>query len=870
VRLTAVKKKTSRQLARRNAKIIRDLKSAFKGRLEKDIVRRLAQPLVILTLPIIVSRKLWLEVLNGIQSRAWDGTGHYAAAQIYSSSVFPDTFGWTDAYFGGMPFPNFYPPLFYWIVSLLESTRLVSFSTAFKLVLIIPVLLMPAVLWLLGYAVSNKSRLLATAVALAAIPLLCDSRFSFILPAGLDYFSTFQIGLYTQPLGFVLMIAWYVVYSRVDLRRWRFALASVLLALTVLANFFNAVTAAIFVAATVIAGAVRYRRASDGDGRREERGSLISHLLSPLISFGLSLFWLLPMINSYEYFVTRPFVVETGQLVTPSLWLWYALAALGGFFWVRRYPTRLAWPYLAACVVLGAIVLFAATIAPPWFPLQSPRFLATLNFLLTVPVGYALTAAFRAFAKLLGEVRSTDQPLTLRRVRYTAGTALVILSILALSSPGTRWAYAFYPRGGKGDIDGVLAFARDHRDGRYLVEVINPTINPAYTEASFDARAVNSYLGAQGNETLNTVFHEASPSVLFTLPFINAFSNYPDSFGISSVLADDLDFHNQPLSEHIRRARVLGVKYLVIRTPMMKDRIGKEPDVAAKHDFGWWSVFELKGEPAPYVQELPYRPALVVSDFTLKSRRQNELSFVRLAEEQFADGWFDVRLVRSPERRLDRLRDLKKFGALIVDTFEYDDEDAAFGLLRDFGQDRSLVLISSEDRLFQRLRAARGDFPKMEIIERPVEDPGMVLEAVRPLHHYEPSAIRHLWKAIRGALDTNKVTAGVAEIASERSQGNIKLRPNQTAQTNEVPVLINTTFHPNWQRDDGEPVYATTPFNMLTFVSGPASLSYGRNGQDRAGAWASAGTLILLALFIGWPRLCKLWSSEKRSPTQSG
>src|SRR5207302_4597599 len=40
-------------------------------------------------------------------------------------------------------------------------------------------------------------------------------------------------------------------------------------------------------------------------------------------------------------------------------------------------------------------------------------------------------------------------------------------------------------------IDDVLAFAREHRDGRYLVEVINPKLGPAWTEASFDAGAIN-------------------------------------------------------------------------------------------------------------------------------------------------------------------------------------------------------------------------------------------------------------------------------------------------------------------------------------------------------------------------------------------
>lgn len=70
--------------------------------------------------------------------RAWDGSGHYGIAQIYAQSIFPDTFGWTNAHLGGMPFPHFYPRLFFWCVAFLVRTHLFSFMTAFKLIVILP------------------------------------------------------------------------------------------------------------------------------------------------------------------------------------------------------------------------------------------------------------------------------------------------------------------------------------------------------------------------------------------------------------------------------------------------------------------------------------------------------------------------------------------------------------------------------------------------------------------------------------------------------------------------------------------------------------------------------------------------------------
>jgi len=105
--------------------------------------KRLLPLVAIAALPVIFDWGIWSKVWTGMRPRAWDGTGHYALAQIYDQSIFPDTFGWTHAYFGGMPFPNFYPPLYYWLIAILRRTHLVSFTGSFKLVLVTSVLLLP-------------------------------------------------------------------------------------------------------------------------------------------------------------------------------------------------------------------------------------------------------------------------------------------------------------------------------------------------------------------------------------------------------------------------------------------------------------------------------------------------------------------------------------------------------------------------------------------------------------------------------------------------------------------------------------------------------------------------------------------------------
>lgn len=232
------------------------------------------------------------------------------------------------------------------------------------------------------------------------------------------------------------------------------------------------------------------------------------------------------------------------------------------------------------------------------------------------------------------------------------------------------------------------------------------------------------------------------------------------------------------------------------------------------------------------------------------------MSFIRLAKEQFADNWFDVLLATSPESKIDKLADLDKFGSLVIDAYDYADEDTAFERLRKFARDRTLVCLSSDNALFRRIKTARSGFPLLEIIDRQPEEPGETIEALKPAYHYNSSSIRQQWKQIRGVLERNKIRSSVAPsaVTGEIEQNNVKLTTSSGDQPGSIPVLIANTFHPNWQRTDGKAIYAATPFYMLTFVEQSTSIAYGRGWFDKLGLCTSAGSLLLLYLFIAWHR----------------
>jgi hypothetical protein len=771
---------------------------------------------------------IWLEVVRGVTSRAIDGSGHFAIGQIYDQSIFPDTFGWTNAYFGGMSFPNFYPPLFFWLVSLLHHTHLFSYGTAFKLVVATPLILMPLAFWAVAYVHSGKNQQVAFGTALACATLYSLGDI-FQRNSGLDISSTLLDGFYTQPLGFVLLLAWILVYllPRQGLRQ--FAIASILLSLTVLANFFNTITAIIFIASVLICDLVTWMRSSDPAERLQQRRNFVFHFLSPWLAAALSAFWLVPMLSSYEYLVTRPLIRPLSQMITTPLWCWYFLAATGAVISWRRRNGRLG-PYLLACLILLVGLIFSGTFAPAWFPLQVFRFFSMINFLFCLPVGVSLSYVAQLYldkqARWSSRANTADDAGFGKQIGFAVFViALLIALAVTMSSKKLTKAFAFYTAETYPRISPVLDFAKQRNDGSYLVEVLPTFANSGLVR--FDSLALNAYLGAQGNRTISIVYREASPNSSFFNAELNAFSRYRENFGISSALLSDQDFIDQPLAQHLKRLEFIGVRYVIAGSTELKAQMSRESDVALRHDIGDWAIFELHGTVAPFVRRLAYRPALVVSDFTVKMRRRNQYDFMRLAEEEFNDAWFDVLLVRSPERRIDLLPQLDQFGALILDTYDFQDENKALVQLQSFAQNHTLILLSSDAPLFSRIKS---EIPRAIVIERPYEDPGAWIATEEPSEHYNSSSIRNTWKAIRAALDRDK-----AAVTSSEQQ---------------APLLIAQTFHPKWVRDDNQPLYAATPFFTFGFFDKKPEMNFQRSRYDRWALWCSLGALVLLGVLV--------------------
>ena len=170
--------------------------------------------------------------------------------------------------------------------------------------------------------------------------------------------------------------------------------------------------------------------------------------------------------------------------------------------------------------------------------------------------------------------------------------------------------------------------------------------------------------------------------------------------------------------------------------------------------------------------------------------------------------------------------------------------------MKAFAQTRTLILLSSDAPLFNRIKSAIHEFPHATIIERDRPDPGDWIDEPEPSQHYDNSSIRNTWKAIRTMLDESKIRVSPVELQSRVDQNRFEVAPG-SSNGQSIPVLIAYTFFPKWVRADGKPLYAGTPFFTLGFFDGATQIYFQRTKYDRFAIWCSAVTLGSLLILGG-------------------
>ena len=189
---------------------------------------------------------------------SFDGMSHFSVGEYYAKHTFPKTWGWTPLWFGGMPFPDFYPPLYYLVTALLYHLLPFSYTTVTKTFLCFLLTVLPGLSAWVGLA---QTRNWWAALAAGCLTLLAISSPEYAL--GIAVYSTVTQGLFTQLLGYICLLLWYRYFFAADESLISRLLAGLFMFLLLLCNVHIVPVAVLFIVVWATLATIRSMRARD-------------------------------------------------------------------------------------------------------------------------------------------------------------------------------------------------------------------------------------------------------------------------------------------------------------------------------------------------------------------------------------------------------------------------------------------------------------------------------------------------------------------------------------------------------------------------------------------------------------------------------
>jgi len=631
-----------------------------------------------------------------------DGSGHEMLVHLFATHVFPNLTGWLPEPYGGMPFPVFYPPLFYCAGAALMKFTGISASLAVKILATASFAAMPGALFLLGRRVGLKITEAFLASAWAGV-IACGSNVASL--SGIGLLGQFEVGLYTQTLGFVWLCIWCgsLPYAY---RSWKAATIAVFaLCMTILSNVHVLPFAGIYALGWLTVTCFRTLRSTKPPWLQIVRSVL--WLITPVLISGI---WLVPLIKWYHYSVGRP-------LPTEGLF-----ASLGGFNVVWLGCALMAWkerkrhPNLA---LLSVAILLAATIAlTPLgemiksIPFQPARVLAGPMILATIPLT-------KLFANTLRDVVGGERWV----VHLSLGFLLVSL---AWVHPSQRFGIASFSDADGQGVEQIRRAVQQLAPGKLLVEIVE-------SDAIFNSRAPNPkelalsrgiahQIAIDGRPVLWTVFREQTLTSPFFTSASNLFSTTKERFGIGGFGVEESLQDTLSVADKIKIARHLGVRYYLVKTAPQVELLSRSLDLSKVWSIGNWHLFADKwnSESSTFVR-VTGTPVLAWIPAHFKNRSGSEVDLFNLGEGLAYIGHPEIPVLWASSEGVDIARFISHSTGVtfIIDPSVRPDllEKLLSSMEGDSSRRLNVVLLNDQSRAASLLLARRQSFASFQTLE---------------------------------------------------------------------------------------------------------------------------------------------------------
>ncbi len=804
------------------------------------------QLLLTAALVMLSHRFLW-DILRTPVLGGWDGASHLAMAEDYSRHIWPAVFGWTPHWFLGMPFPNFYHPLFFWIIALLDHVLPFSISTLIKFAALFWTLTLPTLFYLLGrlHVGSRRSGLIC---GFLTVYLL--TRSGFLASWGLTLVGTFQIGLYAHLLSFWLFLVLLHFLPRVGLSARNDRICVGLLTLILLANVNVLVPLLLTYTGFFLVAWMQNRQGGFWPAFRP-------YAAIGLWSLGLSAFWYAPMWATYDWVATKPLTLQWEGNMAVGEWTWLILGAAA---LLLAFKKKQGFAVSIGFGVAGSLALVPMTpLVFSGVPFQVHRVIITCLFLMIPLLAFGISTLI-------------DLPSS-RHLKISAACLIFffLIGLPYLQKPDELVQSTHISQLNATEYADLVAAGRDPSEGRYTVELVDfhGNVRGLYDEAHY----LNGLVGNAGGFGISSVYREASIASFFTDSVRNVYSavRYP-IWGVTSLLSSDPDFWNQPMEEHRKRNRLLNLKTIFVHVPQLAHEMRVAKGFRQILFSRQWTAFKDEADMSLYAHVPRFKPLLVYARWESKNRDPfGNYDFLSLAEYAFFSNREDPPLVLSPQGRIDSPSDWNRFGGLIVTDFRYRDLKTACERVAAFAREKPVLFLNEGDPLVSCVTRTAG--PDHIALVTPYRSPETEKSLERKIAREFPGDTKKTWVpviAARAAELRRKFREPMAQIldwtyktripvGSSVQVRNTELGRDHTHVTldrdppNPVPLMVHQTYFPRWFQGK-TPVLLASPCYQLVFADRKdTDLSFHKTWVEHA-AEALSGLTFLLALGTAWAR----------------
>ena len=648
-----------------------------------------------------------------------DGSGHTALLHLYHEHIFPALNGWIPEFWDGMPFPIYYPPLFYWLGASLMSVFGVDATLAAKLITTFSFLLLPFALFRLSKNIGLNLVESLIAVCLAGV-IICGSNVASL--SGIGLLGLFEVGLYSQTLGFGFLCLWISSLVKAEKSVKEIILSVVFLSATILSNVHNLPLAASFAFFWVIYQIVGiWKRRKELTRKQIVLKHLFSFglLISPLLISGI---WLFPVVWWYQFAVGKTLSANNLFFSLGSFNLIWIICLFVA--WTERKRNR-----LLAILCLMILTVAFASLAPIDFltqsvPFQPARTLSGAIILAILPTTALLN-------RLLKEAFNSNEIIS---------TAILALSVcfLAWLHPTQTFGIAALSEAEAEEINQITKAVNETESGKILVEIIesqaifnSPSQN---TREMAKSRALSHQLAMNGRQILWNVFREQALSAPFATAVNNLFSTSKEVFGLDGLALRESVKNDLDTNAKLKLAQTLGVTHFLIKSEQQIEMLRKEDKLQELWQINGWHYFTFKDSALP--QKADSIPVFAWLKMKPKNRVGNEIEFFNLAEYLAFNGNPEIPVLYSDSPNTNVFEVIAKLHQAIL---VLDEKEVSFGnleqikLLAEKNPSLKILFISNKEN-------SVSELIKSDQVKILTENPELLLQISSQIIEWRTSA----------------------------------------------------------------------------------------------------------------------------------